>query len=156
MLATLQSDILALRHRGEANESAPPIALEAADGSIAVHACHGPMREVEVLHDQLLDLFERHADVEPRDVVVMSPAIDDYAPYVDAVFGRGAQSGRAQIPYHVADRMMRSTDEVVDAFRAGPGRDPRAHGSGRGARPSRRRAGARALPDRRGGPRSAA
>lgn len=116
MLATLQSDILALRHRGETNESAPPIALEDADGSIAVHACHGPMREVEVLHDQLLDLFERHADVEPRDVVVMSPAIDDYAPYVDAVFGRGAQSGRAQIPYHVADRMMRSTDEVVDAF----------------------------------------
>jgi exodeoxyribonuclease V gamma subunit len=116
MLATLQSDILALRHRSEANSNASPIPLKDADGSIAVHACHGRMREVEVLHDQLLELFERTPDLEPRDVVVMSPAIDDYAPYIDAVFGRAAQPGRPQIPYHVADRMIRSTDEVVDAF----------------------------------------
>lgn len=116
MLATLQSDIFALRHRSKASGDAAPIAIDEADGSVAVHACHGPMREVEVLHDQLLDLFERHPDIEPRDVVVMSPAIDEYAPYVDAVFGRPALSGRAKIPYHVADRAVGATEEVVDAF----------------------------------------
>ena len=31
-----------------------PLALAPDDSSIAVHACHGPMREVEVLYDQLL------------------------------------------------------------------------------------------------------
>ena len=29
------------------------------DRSITVHACHSAMREVEVLHDQLLDAFQR-------------------------------------------------------------------------------------------------
>jgi len=116
MLAALQSDILGLRHRRRGNREAPPIALDHADGTVAIHACHGPMREIEVLHDQLLDLFEKNPDLEPRDVVVMSPAIDDYAPYVDAVFGRPPRDGRREIPYHVADRMVRSTDEVVDAF----------------------------------------
>jgi exodeoxyribonuclease V gamma subunit len=116
MLAAVQSDVLALRHRSAANRDARPIVLDDADDTIAVHACHGKMREVEVLHDQLLDLFERDRSLEPRDVVVMSPAIDDYAPYVDAVFGRPPRDGRPQIPYHVADRTLRATDEVVDAF----------------------------------------
>ena len=116
MLATLQSDILGLRHRREGDPQSPPIPLEDVDGSIAVHACHGPMREIEVLHDQLLDLFERQPDLEPRDVVVLCPEIDAYAPYVDAVFGRRERAGRPRIPHHVADRKLRSTDEVVDAF----------------------------------------
>ena len=38
------------------------------DDSIAIHACHGPMREVEVLHDQLLALFDADPTLEPRDV----------------------------------------------------------------------------------------
>jgi exodeoxyribonuclease V gamma subunit len=118
MLRTLQSDILNLRRRSAGDAESPAIELADADGSVAVAACHGPMREVEVLHDQLCDLFEKDSTLEPRDVVVMSPAIDAYAPYVDAVFGRvpGAQPGRRVIPYHIADRSRRTTDEVIDAF----------------------------------------
>jgi exodeoxyribonuclease V gamma subunit len=118
MLRTLQSDILNLRRRAEEAAESPAIELADADGSIVIAACHGPMREVEVLHDQLCDLFERHPTLEPRDVVVMSAAIDAYAPYIDAVFdrSRGAQPGRRAIPYHIADRSRRATDEVVEAF----------------------------------------
>jgi exodeoxyribonuclease V gamma subunit len=118
MLHQLQSDILFLRHRREDNDEAPTRTLFAADGSIAVHACHGPMREVEVLHDQLVELFEKDSTLEPRDVVVMSPAIDAYAPFIDAVFdrARGEEAARPEIPYHIADRSPRATDEVVNAF----------------------------------------
>jgi exodeoxyribonuclease V gamma subunit len=118
MLRTLQSDILNLRRRAEGNAKSPAIELADVDGSIVVAACHGPMREVEVLHDQLCDLFERHPTLEPRDVVVMSAAIDVYSPYIDAVFRRprGAQAGRRVIPYHIADRSRRATDEVIEAF----------------------------------------
>ena len=74
------------------------------------------MREVEVLHDQLLDLFERDPDLRPRDVVVMSPAIDVYVPFVEAVFG--GRSGRegTRIPYQLADRTLRASEEVVEIF----------------------------------------
>ncbi|MEW6271046.1 MAG: exodeoxyribonuclease V subunit gamma [Thermodesulfobacteriota bacterium] len=120
MLATLQSDVLNLVERrgarGDATDgSAPALPLADDDGSIAVHACHGPMREVEVLHDQLVALFHEIPDLEPREVVVMTPAIDTYAPLIEAVFGE-SEEARPRIPYHIADRGVRATDEVVDAF----------------------------------------
>lgn len=117
MLTTLQSDILALRHRRPGNTDVPPLPLDPHDDSITIHACHAPMREVEVLHDQLLALFDRDGALEPHDVIVMSPAIDAYAPLVDAVFG-GASDQTARIPYRIADRAVRATDDVVNAFLA--------------------------------------
>jgi len=139
MLTTVQSDILALRHRRPGNTDVPPLPLDPRDDSITIHACHAPMREVEVLHDQLRALFERDPrpavgvgsagplpvgslraaksdrPLEPHDVLVMSPAIDAYAPFVDAVFGSTADH-RLGIPYRIADRAVRATDDVVDAF----------------------------------------
>jgi exodeoxyribonuclease V gamma subunit len=117
MLGALQSELLTL---------APVDALSsAADDSITVHACHSPMREVEVLHDQLLGLFDRDPTLSPDDVVVMAPFIDAYAPFVDAVFGAG---DRPRIPFRIADRNPRRSSEVYEAFAAVldllPGRHP--------------------------------
>jgi exodeoxyribonuclease V gamma subunit len=111
MLAALQSDVLALRNRGPHRPECLPLPISTADRSISVHACHGAMREIEVLHDQLLALFDRDPSLEPHDVVVMAPSIDAYAPFVDAVF-----SPAERIPYRIADRSVRATHEVVDAF----------------------------------------
>jgi len=115
MLTVLQSDILALRHRHGGNLEVQPLQLAADDHSIAIHSCHGPTRELEVLHDQLLSFFEADATLEPRDVVVMTPGIEAYAPLIDAVFG-GTADHRPRIPYRIADRSARATQEVVDAF----------------------------------------
>jgi exodeoxyribonuclease V gamma subunit len=112
MLAVLQSDILGLRSRGSA-DGPGPAELTPDDDSIAVHACHGSMREVEVLHDQLLALFDRDHTLEPHHVVVMTPAIDAYAPAIDAVF---RSPGRPPIPFRIADRSARAEQEVADAF----------------------------------------
>ncbi len=116
MLATLQADVLSLRHRRPGNSDAPALPLAPGDDSIAIHACHSPMREVEVLRDQLLARFDTDPTLEPRHVVVMCPAIDAYAPFVDAVFGAGDHA--APIPYRIADRAVRATDDVVAAFLA--------------------------------------
>jgi exodeoxyribonuclease V gamma subunit len=97
LLAAIQADILALR---EPVASAPRVTPARDDRSIQVHSCHSAMREVEVLHDQLLALFEAHPDLQPSDVVVMTPDIETYAPYIEAVFG----TGEPRIPYNVSDR----------------------------------------------------
>ncbi len=114
-LHMLQSDILALRNRGRSDRAdAAPLTLRADDASIRIHACHGPMREAEVLRDQLLDLFARDATLEPRDVVVMCPDVNSYAPYVEAVFaGDGEQ---ATIPSRFSGRTATASLEIVDAF----------------------------------------
>ena len=59
----------------------------APDDSIQIHVCHSATREVEVLHDRLLGLFDDHPDIQPADVLVLTPDIDTYAPIIKAVFG---------------------------------------------------------------------
>ena len=68
-----------------------------ADDSIRIHVCHSPVREAEVLHDRLLALFDTHTDLEPADVLVLTPNLAIYGPAVEAVFGA---AGR--IPCNVA------------------------------------------------------
>lgn len=121
MLRSLQSDILELIDR-RAEE--PTLDTDDADDSIRIHACHSPIRELQVLHESMRDLFERDASLEPHDVVVLCPAIDEYAPLIEAVFGSTEGSdtddplafpSRA-IPFRIADRRVRTSDEIVDAF----------------------------------------
>ncbi|MDA8092802.1 MAG: exodeoxyribonuclease V subunit gamma [Betaproteobacteria bacterium] len=110
LLHALQSDILNLVDRE--GEDALPTA--APDPSVEVHVAHSPMREVEVLFDQLLSRFAAQPDLEPAEVVVLVPDIETYAPYIDAVFQ--THGGRARIPYGLADRRPSADDPLLTAF----------------------------------------
>lgn len=109
LLAQLQSDIF--------NVDRPDTRRPAAenDGSIQIHSCHSPLREVEVLHDQLLRLFATRKDLHPHDVVVMTPDIEGYAPFLRAVFDN-PECESQRIPYTLADRSPRRTSGLIDAF----------------------------------------
>ena len=61
----------------------------ATDRSVQVHACHGQARQVDVLRDVLARLLDEDPTLEPRDVLVMCPDIEAYAPLVHAGFGLG-------------------------------------------------------------------
>jgi len=112
LLGLVQDDLRALRDRSSAKKKET---VADTDVSIQVHACHGPMREVEVLHDYLLGLFQDDSSLRTRDVIVMAPNIETYAPYISAVFG-APESESSQIPYSLADRSARSVFGTVDAF----------------------------------------
>jgi exodeoxyribonuclease V gamma subunit len=114
LLHCVQSDILTLRNLGE--DPAARRLVNPEDRSIQVHSCHSPMREIEVLHDQLLALFEADPALEPGDVAVMTPDVEGYAPVIEAVFGT-AESGR-NIPFSIADRRRRAESPVANAFLA--------------------------------------
>ncbi|MCB9520840.1 MAG: exodeoxyribonuclease V subunit gamma [Myxococcales bacterium] len=119
-LAVLQSDILNLRHRGAPTSAAapplPPTQLRPDDASIAIHACHGPMRQVEVLHDLLVDRFQRDPTLTPADVIVMCPDLETFGPLIEAVFQR--QGDSRYIPFRIADRSLRRESPVAEAFLA--------------------------------------
>lgn len=109
LLATLQNDILNLHHP-DCTASEQSSQLQTADGSIVVHSCHTPMREVEVLYDQLLDLFNRNAQLKPEDVIIMMPSVQLYAPLFDAVFSNRQHS----LPFTVADSNSAQTSQIAD------------------------------------------
>jgi exodeoxyribonuclease V gamma subunit len=85
------------------------------DGTIRVHSCHSPMREVEVLYDQLLSVLDENPDYHPDDILIMTPDIETYAPMIRAVFG-SEEEGRPEIPYHIADRGVEGSKPVSEAF----------------------------------------
>lgn len=109
LLGQVQADIFHLREPEERR------ALATGDRSLQVHCCHGPMRELEVLHDQLLALIESMPGLTPRDILVTMPDVETYAPFIDAVFG-APESDAVRIPYSVADRAARAESSVADTF----------------------------------------
>lgn len=111
LLHQVQRDLLDLvdpRDVGEQGVVVP------GDPSIQLHSTHSPLREVQVLHDHLLHLFERLDGLDPRDIIVMAPDIDRYAPYVEAVFG--AADAQMRIPWSVADRRVAAEQPVLGAL----------------------------------------
>ena len=110
LLGTIQEDILTLHDRTR-TPSPPP---DPTDNSIAFHCCHSPMREIQVLHDRLLDLFAADPDLKPADILVMAPDINGYAPFVSGVFGSAA--GNLQIPWSIADRQGSAGQPVIEGF----------------------------------------
>jgi exodeoxyribonuclease V gamma subunit len=110
LLAKLQRDILDLR------EGVPDPSRDiSADDSIQIHSCHSPMREIEILHDRILDFFEKDPGLRPGDIVVMAPDIGAYAPYIEAIFGAQTDD-RLRIPYSIADRGPASPSRVQAAL----------------------------------------
>ncbi|WP_161936815.1 exodeoxyribonuclease V subunit gamma [Tepidimonas taiwanensis] len=102
LLAQLQDDILHNRPLAEIR-ARQRVVDPAADASLRFHVCHTALREVEVLHDQILAALHRDPTLAPRDVLVMVPDVATYAPLVHAVFGRLAADDPRHVPYTISD-----------------------------------------------------
>ncbi|NUT78245.1 exodeoxyribonuclease V subunit gamma [Pseudomonas sp. C1C7] len=114
MLNQLQDDILELRPLNETRERWPAIDPQH-DQSIRFHIAHSAQREVEILHDQLLARFSADPHLRPRDVIVMVPDIDSYAPHIRAVFGQLDRHDPRFIPFTLADQGQRGRDPLLIA-----------------------------------------
>jgi exodeoxyribonuclease V gamma subunit len=126
LLSCIQSDILNLRERKVVHDSvddqsvpltspAPVFGIDSSDTSIQIHSCHSPMREIQVLHDNLLAMFDEDPRLLPKDIVVMAPDIEVYAPYIQAVFATQPDD-HLRIPYSIADQSVRGQGRLVDGF----------------------------------------
>jgi exodeoxyribonuclease V gamma subunit len=111
LLSAIQGDILDLR---EPAACGGPLAVGADDCSVQIHVCHSAMREVEVLLDQLLAIFEAHPGLQPSDVVVMTPDIETYAPYIEAVF----DTTEPAVPFNISDRSAERESRLAATFLA--------------------------------------
>ncbi len=111
LLGWLQSDIAANALRPTGRK------LAAGDRSIQVHSCHGPARQIDVLREVLLGLLQDDPTLEPRDIVVMCPDIETYAPLIVAGFGLGEIAADCH-PAHrlrvrLADRALSQTNPLL-------------------------------------------
>ncbi len=124
LLGAIQDDI-----RHDRQPPGPPLpghldvrpVLAADDHSLQIHACHGRARQVEVLRDAVLHLLEEDPSLEPRDVIVMCPDIETFAPLIQATFGSGPaahEDDESELPdlrVRLADRSLRQTNPLLGA-----------------------------------------
>lgn len=119
VLAQVQSDILNRRNRGGVESRDTPCPLRSTDGlpdrSLQFHICHSPQREMEVLYEQLLRLFEDNPHLKPHDVAVLVTDMEAYAPYISAVFGT-RHGELPTIPWTLADAGVAAESPVYVAF----------------------------------------
>jgi exodeoxyribonuclease V gamma subunit len=127
LLARIQADV-----RGDQAPPGAPLpggsdermTLEPEDSSLQVHACHGHARQVEVVRDAILHLLADDPTLEPRDIVVMCPDIETFAPLIQATFGSGVvgddededvpdAARRIDLRVRLADRSLRQTNPVL-------------------------------------------
>ncbi len=135
LLARLQADIAHDRR-----PPGPPLPggpdprplLDPQDRSLELHSCHGRARQVEVLRDAILHLLEDDPTLEPRDVIVMCPDIETFAPLIQAIFGAGVRPqsetgetdedadqmapARPDLRVRLADRSLRQTNPVLSVI----------------------------------------
>ncbi len=134
-IATGQTDTLLRRIQAGVRDDQPPPgeplpgqpdrrpSLDPDDRSIQVHACHGRARQVEVLRDAILHLLLDDPTLEARDVIVMCPDIETFAPLIHATFGAGADptdgggdhGAPVDLRVRLADRSLRQTNPVLGA-----------------------------------------
>jgi exodeoxyribonuclease V gamma subunit len=103
LLARIQDDVRADR---------VPQPSHHTDRSIQIHSCHGRARQVEVLHDAILHELQRDPTLEPRDVIVMCPDIETFAPLIQATFG-AADDEEQDLRVRLADRSLRQTNPIL-------------------------------------------
>jgi exodeoxyribonuclease V gamma subunit len=131
VLQLLQADVRADRppvgapRPGADRDERPLLAPD--DDSLRVHSCHGRLRQVEVMRDAILHLLADDPTLEPRDVVVMCPDIETFAPLIHAVFGSQNQPpspaelddgeepepGPPHVRVRLADRSIRQTNPIL-------------------------------------------
>ncbi|HEX8780794.1 MAG TPA: exodeoxyribonuclease V subunit gamma, partial [Nocardioides sp.] len=114
LLGWLQSDLRA---------NVPPDpdgrVLREDDRSVQVHACHGAARQVDVLREVLVGLLEDDPTLEPRDILVMCPDIETYAPLISAGFGladvteEDAGHPAHRLRVRLADRALGATNPLI-------------------------------------------
>lgn len=118
LLARVQADLRADRSRPR--DDAPPVPVAPADRSVQIHACHGPARQVEVLRDVIVGLLADDPTLEPRDVLIMCPDVEAFAPHIDAAFGAGEATAHThpghRLRVRLADRSAASVNPVADAL----------------------------------------
>ncbi|XAV89231.1 MAG: exodeoxyribonuclease V subunit gamma [Candidatus Symbiodolus clandestinus] len=93
---------------------APWQTLNPDDHSLLIHACYSPYREVELLQDILLRCLEENSELSPRDIVVMTPDLPRYLPYIQAIFGQ--TSPNRYLPFHLVDQPIQKNQSVIDSF----------------------------------------
>ena len=116
LLQYVQQDILLLRQNSPLHEIniSDKRLLASNDKSIKIHSCHSPLREVQVLHNEILEFVQNNPGMALDDIAIMVPNLETYIPCFQAVFA-SAEKG-CFLPFHIAERQSLQNTGIQSAL----------------------------------------
>ncbi|WP_320677060.1 exodeoxyribonuclease V subunit gamma [Prochlorococcus sp. MIT 1300] len=85
------------------------------DSSLLFMSCPGDIRQIQLIRDQILQWFAGDATLQPKDVLIMTPKINNYAPLISSVFNDTSATG-IKIPWRITDRSQQESPGVIKGF----------------------------------------
>ena len=88
-----------------------------ADDSIVLHSAYSPIRELHAVKDAILHFLQDNPQYSVDDIAVLSPNIEAYAPYIEAVFGQNAVDN-IPLSFSIADTAISTGKPYLQAWSA--------------------------------------
>ncbi len=96
LLEQLQQELLSIK-----NEST--LTKEKSDKSLLFLKSPGKYRQVELIRDHILQLLSNNKNLQPRDILIITPHVESYAPIISSVFNN-INHNTTQLPWIITDR----------------------------------------------------
>ncbi len=96
LLEQLQQELLSTK-------SENILTKEKSDKSLLFLKSPGKYRQVELIRDHILQLFSDDREIHPRDILIMTPQVDSYAPIITSVFNN-IDHNTTQLPWVITDK----------------------------------------------------
>jgi len=104
--------------QGDLTDEREPV-WQQAGPSLQLHGCHGLMRQVEVLRDRLVALLDARPDLQPSDIVILSPVLEEVLPLFRTVFRAPvarSRGGSVPLPWRQPERSIRDVSPPAVAM----------------------------------------
>ncbi len=89
--------------------------LSQSDGTIQIHLCHGPTRQVEVMRDALLHILNSDSSLRPRDILVLCTDIEKYSSLIEPVMSAELGSNSQKLSVSIIDRSASTSTPTATA-----------------------------------------
>lgn len=119
MLSVIQNDIRTLKHRIRLdkriyqNYYEEPISIS--NRNIKINSCHNRMREVQVMFNEIVSILDNNTKL--NDILVVAPDIDQYAPYISAVFDNEELTNHQKIPYNITGNRQKGDYKILGTIK---------------------------------------
>lgn len=93
----------------------PPEERAAQDGSLQILACPEIHREVETVHQGIVDALLEDPSLRPDEIAVLVPDMGKYRDVLAAVFGLTAEGEAGHVPYNLSDSSASAESDYARA-----------------------------------------
>ncbi|WP_367680888.1 hypothetical protein [Buchnera aphidicola] len=84
------------------------------DNSIEIHICSSIQIEVQVLHTNLLHIFNNNLDIFPHDIIIKSTNINIYLPFIKTIFN--SPEKKKCIPFIIVNKKINTDNLIFNSF----------------------------------------